>query len=752
MLRAKQPTSLARVALAAFLACSVGLPACGSSHATASRPVHSAERATKADLTVSEDELAGAVRDLLSSEPGSRERDLRLHGVIARQMELVRKRFQAKSGQGALTSLAGAMYLMRVGELTADVAGPSAYPVLSLASEHLAKRGDASRARAVYAMLLRVAPPAARKDIQDHLDAIATWTQDTAGSTTMQIAGALEAAAVARSVLEPSAEAREDAVRKTLDFIDKAAQLKVARRSRGVQLTREEGMEAVRALETGAAVLAAIHVRHADPKRALSEVESLARKEPLLARPELSGALRAVIEHPSSERWLELARVLKPEGPSHPPGRGEDADVGPDAELFRVAMFTAASEAYRLDATNAEAASLVAIVLSGVGLGEAGPLVIADAIEAKPDPRLLAFGLGMTLQTMMRALDADEPDVARRTLRAAARLLAAADKVKVPLRPNVAQLYALMGETEIREGRLSDARRWLEDAFRRENSGATLYSLARLDRHDGLASEALGRLRSALAKDDVGKESALRSEVLFLIGEIQREQGDMKAARASLTEALNVLAAARQTPDANERARIERILARVLDRFGATAGASKALGRAFEASRQDKHQAAATIGQMIARAFVRGDLAAAREALARGQSVELDRDDIVYDALWVRLLERQLGDSKDSSAERILAGASDDPRWVGRIAAFGAGRLNAGELLAAADTPVKKTEALFYQAISRRLGGDAQGCDDALRQVVQSAGLDLVELGLAQELLGRGQRDLGGPLPDVGLP
>jgi tetratricopeptide (TPR) repeat protein len=718
----------------------------------AGRPVHAAERTTKPEVAVSEEQLAGAVRDLISSEPGGREREQRLHGVIARQIQLVEERFVSKNRQGAIASLLGAMYLVRTGELTAEVLGPRAHVALSKVSEELAKTGDAHRARAAYEMLLRVAPPSERPDILGHLSAISAWTQDTAGSTPMQAAGVLEMAAVARAVLEPSREAREDAVRKTLDFIDTAVQLKAARRSRGVQLTREEGMEAVRALETGGAVLAAIHVRHADPKSALSAVEGLGRKDAQLARPELIGALRAVIERPSSERWLELAHMLRPEPTRGSHGRSDEAEVGPDAELFRAAMFTAACEAYRLDATNPEAASLVAIVLSGVGLGEAAPLVIGDAIEAKAEPRLVAFGLGMTLQSMMRALDADEPNVARRTLRAASRLLGAAEKISAPLRPSVAQLYAVMGDAELREGRLEEARRWLEESAKREKSGAVFFSLARIERHDGQAREALTRLRSALAMEDVTKERALRAEVLFLMGEIQRDLGETNAARSSLTEALKVLADARTSPDGNERARLERILARVLDRFGSHSAGTKALLRALDAARQDKHQAAATVGQMIARAFVRGDLAAARDALARGQSAELERDDLVYDAVWVRLLEKQFGDTKDSAAERILAGASDDARWVGKIAAFGAGKVKVSELVAKADTPIKKTEALFYQAMTHRLAGDTIGYEETLRQVLRAPGLDLVELGLAQELLGRGRLELGGPVPDVGLP
>src|SRR5208282_1802163 len=143
-------------------------------------------------------------------------------------------------------------------------------------------------------------------------------------------------------------------------------------------------------------------------------------------------------------------------------------------------------------------------------------------------------------------------------------------------------------------------------------------------------------------------------------------------------------------------------LSRVLDRFGATARAQQALERAFEATPHDKQQIAATLGQLIARAYVRGDLPGARDGLARALSAELDADDLVYYALWVRLLERQLQKPTDGVAVRVFASIVDDGRWTGRLAAFGSGKIRADALVASAKTPTQKTEALFYAAMDRR--------------------------------------------------
>jgi tetratricopeptide (TPR) repeat protein len=740
-----------RLSLTILLALSLGAAACAPGRQRYGHPVHPAERVTRADVAVDDEAFPGAVRDLLASEPASRERELRLAGVVARQMTRVSSRFKAKNRENAVASLTGAMYLVRAGELTTEMLGPNGYDALRGASDEFAKRGDEGRARSVYELLLRVAPAGERADIKSHLEAIAAWTRDTGGGGVMQTAGALEAAAVTRLLLEPSAEARDDAVAKTIDFIDKAVQVKLARHTRGIQISREEGLEAVRALETGTTVLVAIYLRSGDAHGALAALEKVHQREkdPQMTRPELMAALRAVVERPDSDRWLDLARMLRP-----PPQRGrpDEEDFGRDSELLHVAAFVAACEAYRLDAASPEPAAFVAATLVDLGMGEAAPAVLSDAVKAQRDPRVIGLGLTVTMQAMGRALDVDEPASARRAFRASEPILAAADAMKGKVQPSPGRLYALMGEIEIREGALEEAKKRLDESTERERSGAVLMNLARLDWHGGKTKEALERLRTALVTDDVTKDAALRAEVLLVTSDIAREQGDLGAARKPLADALRDLAKARSTSEADERARVERLISRVLDRFGAAKSAEKALERALEAAPRDKRQSAATIGQIIARAFVRGDLSAARDGLGRALASELGRDDLVYDALWVRLLERQQRKADDPTAERVLLGAVEDGRWIGKIAAFGAGKIKAADLVAGAETATQKTEALFYGAIDRKVSGDAKGADEGLRQVVSSPGLDLIEFSLAREILGGSSTQVGGPVPEVGLP
>lgn len=740
-----------RAACLLLLVCApLSVSACGPGRGRYGRPAHVAERATVAGTEVSDEAFAGAVRDLLASEPNSRERQLRLQGVVGRQMVRVSTRFKSKDRERAVSSLQGAMYLVHSGELKNEMLGSSGMDALQSASDEFARRGDEGRARATYEMLMRISGPKEKAEIKAHLDAISAWTRDTAGGGVMQTAGALEAAAVTRHLLEPSQEARDEAVARTMEFIEKAAAVRTARRARGTQVTREEGLEAVRALETGATVLAAIHLRNADPQGALGAVDKV--KD--VARPELVRALEAVIEKPDSDRWLELARMLRP-----PPRQthNEDEDFGRDSELLRVASFAAAAEAYRLDSTSPEPAAFVAAMLVDLGMCEAAPAILVDAVKAQKDPRIVGLSLAITMQAMGRGLEADEPDSVRRTFRAAAPILAVADTQK-KTQPTPARVYGMMGEIEVREGHLDEARKLLTASVEREKSGTVLLSIARLDWHDGQVKNAEARLRDALTTDDVLKDPALRGEILLLQSDLTREAGDVSGARKSLSDALRDLAKARGAAEGDDRARIERLIARSLDRFGdasARSSAMKALERALEAAPRDKRQSAATIGQIVGRAFVKGDLAGARDGLARGLGAELPREDIVYYALWVRILERQMKNvpvNGEGVADRVLVEAAGDPRWIGRVAAFGAGKTKAEELLAAAQTPTQKTEALFYVAMARRAAGDVKGADEYLKQVVASPGLDLMEVALARELLSGARAQVGGPVPEVGLP
>jgi tetratricopeptide (TPR) repeat protein len=702
---------------------------------------------------VAEDRFASTVRELLLSEPGSARRAQLLGGVEARQMSRAVARFKAKKTQRGLIAAVGGLYLVRTGELKPGMLGASGYEAMKSVAREMSQQGDEGRARGSFEILSRLAPEPDKAEIAGHLQALGAWTRDAvAKGGPVAAAGALQNVAVTRRLVEPSEGAREEAVAKTIDWIEKALALRSAYRAKHVPPPREEAAEALRALGSGATVLAALYVRDGDVKAALRALDRVQGRD--LAKGEVVHALESITEKADAEGWLELVHALR-SPPSQQGGSAQDEEAPEDREVLRAASFTAAFEAFRADPTTPEAAGAVAAALEELGMAEASPAVLGDAVKAHPDPRIVSGALAITMHAMRTELEADDVDAARRAYAAGAPLLALADEKAYggKLSPSAASVRAMMGNVELAEGRLEQARALLRAAAATEKAGGVNLALARIERHDGKIAAALEQLKEGLAAPDTAKDPALRGEILLTISDITREQGDVPSARTPLTEALKQLVSARKTPDGEDRARVERVLSRVLDRFGAAQPAQRALERALEAAPRDKRQAAATIGQLVGRAFVKGDLKAAREGLQRGLVAELETEDIVYYALWVRLLERQLRTLTDGAAERIFQGALDGGRWINKLAAFGAGLVKAEELAQSAHTPAQKTEALFYAAMDRRASGDAKGSDDALREVMRAGGIDLMEVAIAREILNGPKADVGGPLPaGVALP
>jgi len=376
---------------------------------------------------------------------------------------------------------------------------------------------------------------------------------------------------------------------------------------------------------------------------------------------------------------------------------------------------------------------------------------LVDAARAHPEARTLGGALSIVMHAMSLEVEGEDVGAARRAYKAAAPLLALADGAKTRTEPSAGQVRAMMGEIELREGHVDEARDLLKSASQGDKAGGVLATLARIERFDGQLPAAIGHLKEALAAPDVSHDVALRGEIQLMLGDIALEQGNPTGARASYTDALKELARARAQGEPEDRARAERVLSRVLDRFGAAQPAHKALERAYDNAPRDKQQVSATLGQMVGRALVHSDLPNARDGLRRALGADLEQDDIVYLALWVRLLERQLNVQPDGTAEKVFSSILDDGRWIGRLSAFGGGRIKAEELIASAKTPAQKTEALFYAAMDKRVAGDQRGAEATFRQVLKTGGIDLMEVALTRDILSGGRAPVG-PLPEVGLP
>jgi tetratricopeptide (TPR) repeat protein len=742
--RAPRAPALASVAI---LVCAFGLAGCVTRIAKA--PAFAKEGAAALPAAVSDDGFAAAVHDLLLSTPGTADRANRLAAVEGRQMARAVARFNTRAVDRGLVAVTGGLYLIRVGEPVVGLLGPSGSTALDDAAKELAIRGDEGRSRAIYDMLLSLGSADKRADVAGHIRALDDWMRTAVVEEGgVASAGAIERVAVHRRLLEPTDAAVKDAAQTTSEWIQRAVALRDKFRRTHTQPEREEGAEAWRALEIGPLVLASVYLRDADFAGALAALDRGQARELLESeRPQFAAALEAVAQAPTIAPCVDLLTQLRSLA-AREPGR-EEGEFDEDRDVFGAAVFGVARECYRLDPTVPQAALSLAVALDELGMAETSPAVLVETARAHPEPAVASEALGLTLAAMASEEEAGEPDAARRTFHAAQPLLAIAGQggLAGKVHPSAARVRATMGEIELREGRLDEARALFKQSSDEEPSGGVLLALARIEWRDGHAPSALDHLRAALSTADAQSDDALRGEVLLTISDMTRESGDAAAARPPLTEALKELVLSRNAQSADSRARIERVLSRVLDRFGAEQPAQRALERAYDAAPGDKHQAAQTIELLIGRAFVRGDLGSARDGLQRAVGVDLDSDDLVYFALWVRLLERQMRVPTDGMPDRVFASIPDDGRWVATLARFGEGKLTSEDLLGRASTPIQKYESLFYAAMDRRVSGDTKGGDELLRQVVAGTGLELSEVSLARDILDPSRELIGGPLP-----
>jgi tetratricopeptide (TPR) repeat protein len=686
------------------------------------------EGRTAATVEVTDEGFASAVRDLLSS-PQSAERATRLEGVLARQMDRAHVLFRRKSSERGLAAIKGGLYLLRPGDLKASTLGPHGVDAITEAVKDVSQRGDEGRSRALYEVLIRIVAPAQVADVQGHLDALASWMHDsqsaegmTVGSTgvyaSMDAPAELQRVALTRALLEPSKDALDNATVATRAWLTAAVH--------PLQTwSRYDRVEAVRARQSAAATVIALHLRDGDVQGAVDAINHDDRLRQTAPR-RLFAAVSALAGKDEGEHWREVLDALLPSD--------EDSDDDPviNRDLLAASLVTTATEAYRSDPTSLKPALTIAELLQSFGMGEASPAVLVEACKAHPDALALDQSLFITERALEAATEADDPDAARRTYRAAEPILTIAEHAKLPLKTSPAGIRGTMGEIELREGKLDVARELLKNATSVEASPTLLLDLARIERHDGDLASAAAHLKTAL---EHATEPAGRADIVLVSSEVMVAQGDAEGARKQLGAALSALLAARSVREPAMLARIERAIARIYDRFGLGKLADDAVAKALAATPRDKPQLAATLALSGSRALVRGDLRAARDTLSRAVTADLADEDLVYFALWERTLERQQHAPTDGVAERVLASISDDGSWTAKLAAFGVGKATGDEMVAAAQSPSKKVEAMFYVALDRRSKGDRAGADELLKQVVGGVGVDLLEADLARQLV-----------------
>ena len=683
-----------------------------------------------------DDAFAESLHAVLLDRGGEVDEAGRLAGVLDKQLTHALERFDAGWHDRGLATLQGAMLLVRPGELRAEVLKKNAR-VLDQAYRHVAPKGDEGAALALLNLSMATTAEGSpeRKEVEEKLHALERWLEDTRTASPLEVTARDQRVAAARALLEPTREAHDAARDATIAWIEQAVAFGEHAHSSLVRPKREQTVEAFRAFQSGAGTLVALSLRHGDVNTALLDLERTPARQ--LVAPELhrrleiaasggdAGAFRSLLA-----AWIELF------GTTPDPDRG-GSEIAIDPELFRAATWGIAREVLRRDPGALDAAMPVALISQQVGMPEVAPLLLVEAVEEAPEPRFLSAALGVVLQGIAYEDESDDLASARRTFRAAEPLLTLASRPesKGKLQPSAARIRILMAAVEMKAGQLEAARALLEEAVREEGTADAYVMLSAIERQAGKLDRALDNVDRALALPQVKQEATWSGELSLTRYDLLRDTGADETAGAELAKALEQALVARErakTPGAHARA--ERLLSRVLERYGDSAGTARAVERAYIAATSDRRQLSALAIDEAARALVRKDVAAARLALTRALDANLEDEDVVYIALWLMLVEKTTNTPPDGTATTALARIKND-RWLGRLASWGLGKLKDQDLLEAARTPHQKTEALFYAAMARRISGAVGESDASLREIANSPNIDLVEVRIAKELL-----------------
>lgn len=681
-----------------------------------------------AAVSVGDEQFAKSIERLLAQGTATPERSALLAGAVKRQLAHASQLFGEGYDVRGTNAVVGALYLLRLGERRPDMMDASSVSALQGAVRRFSARGDEGRALALMTMLRPLLPPDSEelKELDGHLVSLKSWMKETRTGGDMVRLAADERAAIGEALLDPSETAIDKATLAIDKWIGRAVAYNVAYQQTRKLPPRGEVSEAYRALQTGAETLAALYLRFGRADGALLAIERTAADR--IANPAFYAQLGATAERGGAEDWRMLARQLAALARA-------DADAQMDRDLLEAALWGVAVEAYRRDPMSQAVANLVAAQLIHFEMGEAAPLVLAKALGPRPPTIALDHAMGTIAEALAAEVDRPSLGAARRIFDASAPVLALADQdaYRGRIEPSSAQLRQLMAGIELRHGEVDRARPLLEKALRQE---PTVWGYTML----GTIERQVGNLDAGLlhAKRAVELPSALgldKADAKLLAFEILRDRGDDDGATSMLGQALELVLAARkngQGPAIHVRA--ERTLARVLDGYGERTRARHALERAIGLAERHRPALAQTVLGAVGRALVTRDVEAARAALQTGLEADVDGDDLVYAALWLMLLEADLGQTPDGKVDRILVDHLHGKGWTTQLARWARGDLDDDGLTAAAKTYSEKTEASFYVSMRARIAGRA-GADAQLTQVANNPLIDLMEVRIARELL-----------------
>jgi tetratricopeptide (TPR) repeat protein len=490
---------------------------------------------------------------------------------------------------------------------------------------------------------------------------------------------------------------------------------------------RREAGEAFRALRTGGATMAALFLRDGDARKAVTGIERSGAGR--IIDPDFFSLLRSVANDDAADDWRLLVRHFVTSSP-------EDELHSLDEDVLDAALWGVSLEAFRRDPSSLVIGHVLSRQLVRLGMPEAAPLVLNDALGADPSGASLSSATGFIASALSDTFDGGSSDTARRIFAASQAILDRADAKKRRARvdPSAAKLRLLMADIELRDGRAKAASALMRRALEQEPSVWGLTKLAKIERQIGEDAAALRHARDATALPAARllPLDAIRARMLQF--ELLRDAKRTDEAAAALQTALDSLLKLnpRRLVPAG-RIQRERLLARTLDSYGERKAALRAFARAMNLAARHRGTLPATALDLMSWGLARNELPAARGALHAMLTAGIEKDSLVYGALWLMLLEEKVGKKPGAKVERILLEAKDHEGWRGKLARWGRREMSDEDLMKSASDHAERVEARFYAGMRRHVRGEAQAVA-VLRSVARDPLIDLLEVRIAREV------------------
>jgi tetratricopeptide (TPR) repeat protein len=375
----------------------------------------------------------------------------------------------------------------------------------------------------------------------------------------------------------------------------------------------------------------------------------------------------------------------------------------------------------------------------------------SDAVRLAPGEREMYDEALEVLANLMRGELLDNDPSETRVLADEARNILNQRMKRFPELPPPVKLDELelaAALAEMSAGNTDEAKAHLKASLDKRETTRALVQLGQLHARIGERVEAQQYLQKALERTSLRdvEEARLRAQILEQLGDVQRASGHPAEATQAYTDALAIWdSALRVVAEDMERAFGEIRRGVLLVRLERSSEALDAFELAMQAVPYDRETYAQILSFMVVGA---PSLDIAQGILQRAQrQLTLDPEWRTYFSLWVQAIAGRTHNSVPAEVTRMLTRLARSDTWWGRLAQFGAGTIDYGQLTGYAKTRGELVEADFYEGAKLVSQGKLSEARVLFRRVLDSRMVSFFEFQMAQELMLLDDTKLNQPAP-----